>query len=74
MKGVRDEIISEPLDRERATKRAKPSLASIALNESRIKIKNIWAWVVGPVVVLKMKTASRAMVSNARSAGSKRFR
>ena len=66
MNGVIEVIRSDPLVRERATIRARPSLGSMALNVKIIRIRNILPWVVGfrRVLVVKMaKRAKRARVS-----------
>lgn len=62
-------IISEPFVRDRDTIRARPKLASIALKERIIRIKNILTWVVGPRVVVIINTRRRARVSSASRAG-----
>lgn len=67
-------IMSDPLVRERATMSARPSLASMALKESRIKIRNMFVCVVGPSKVAIIKIARSARVSRARRAGRMRVR
>lgn len=66
--------MSDPLVRERATIRARPSLASIALNVKIIRIKNILAWVVGFRRVLVVKMVKRARASKASKVGRSRVR
>lgn len=60
--------------RDKETIRARPSLASIALKDRMMRIRNILIWVVGPKVVVIIKTNRSARVSRARRAGKRRVR
>lgn len=62
------------MERERATIKARPKLASMALKESRIKVRKVLACVTGLRIKTRVKIASRARASRVSRAGSRRVR